>query len=426
MLHIGPILSRLASELSKSDPSSSQDFSIVESVKQNLSAFANKNTFEIYEQLALGPGDIESIAPCTALQEGMIARFLDSEKPLYYNSFPMVISSPNDIDGIRKAWVQVISSTGVLRTCFCETPDGYAQVVLKNPKMQWEEISASENTVQITILDKLVKHADSNKDLHKVPLYLLVVETSERTILVLNIFHGLYDGSSLPLILEDVQMAYHGRYEPRPHQFVDIVGHLLSVDTAKARIFWEKTLAGATPCSFPEAHGVPDDGDHAVQLTSKTSITSVETICKRIGCTPQAVYQAAWASVLSGYIGLRPVFGIVVSGRSIPLENIEQTIGPLFNTIPSTLDLENARSWEELVKEAHYFYSESIPYHHTPLRLVNKWMRATAERPLFDTLFVYQKGKARNSKLDSLWEAADTVASADVCALISHLTCRHH
>jgi len=417
-------LARLALELSKGDASSSQNFSISGFVKQNLSAFANKSAFEVYEQLALDPGDVESIAPCTALQEGMIARFLDSEKPLYYNIFPMVISSPNDIDGIHKAWVQVIRSTGILRTCFCETSDGYAQVVLRNPKIQWEEISTPDNTVQITILDKLAEHADSNKDLHKVPLYLLVIETPKRTILVLNIFHGLYDGSSLPLILEDVQMAYHGRYEPRPHQFADIVGHLLSVDTAKARIFWEKTLAGATPCSFPEAPGVRDDGDHAVQLVSKISITSVEAICKKIGCTPQAVYQAAWASVLSGYIGLRPVFGVVVSGRSIPLEYIEQTIGPLFNTIPSTLDLENARSWEELVKEAHCLYSESIPYHHTPLRLVNKWMRVTAERPLFDTLFVYQRGKARNSNLVPLWEVADTIASADVCIPISHLVCR--
>ncbi|KAG0635451.1 hypothetical protein HOY80DRAFT_1011858 [Tuber brumale] len=408
-----PVLTRLASELGKGSVSASQDFSITEPVKQHLSAFANKNTFEIYEQLALGPGDVESIAPCTALQEGMIARFLDSKKPLYYNSFSMVIGSPNKIGGIRDAWTQVIRSTGVLRTCFCETPDGYAQVVLKNPEIQWEEISTSDNTAQITILDKLAKHADSNRDLHKVPLYLLVVETPKRTILVLNIFHALYDGSSFVLILQDVLMAYYGQYEPRPHQFADIVGHLLSVDTAKARTFWEKTLAGVTPCDFPEAPGVRDSGDHVVQLASKTSITSIETICKRIGCTPQAVYQAAWASVLSGYIGLRPVFGLVVSGRSIPLENIEQTIGPLFNTIPSTLNLENALSWEELIKEAHRFYSESIPYHHTPLRLINKWMRATVQRPLFDTLFVYQKGETTNSDLGSLWELLGSTASAD-------------
>ncbi|KAG0133500.1 hypothetical protein HOY82DRAFT_640839 [Tuber indicum] len=408
-----PVLSQLASELGKGDVTTSQDFSITESMKQNLSAFANRNTFEVYERLSLSPGDVESIAPCTALQEGMIARFLDSGKPLYYNSFPMVIGSPNKIGRIRNAWAQVIRSTGVLRTCFCETPDGYAQVVLKNPEMQWEEISTSDNTAQITILDKLDRHADLNRDLHKVPLYLFVVETPKRTILVLNIFHALYDGSSLPLILQDVQMAYHGQYEPRPHQFVDIVGHLLSVDTAKARTFWEKTLAGVTPCGFPEAPGVPDDADHVVQLASKTSITSVETICKRIGCTPQAVYQAAWASVLSGYIGPRPVFGLVVSGRSIPLENIEQTIGPLFNTIPSTLNLENALSWEELIREAHRFYSESIPYHHTPLRLINKWMRATAQRPLFDTLFVYQKGETTNSDLGSLWELLGSTASAD-------------
>jgi non-ribosomal peptide synthetase component F len=151
-----------------------------------------------------------------------------------------------------------------------------------------------------------------------------------------------------------------------------------------------------------------------VQLSSKTTITSIEGICRRVGCTPQAIFQAAWATVISPYLGPRPLFGVVVSGRSVPLEDIEHTIGPIFNTIPCTLSLPSASSWEQLIQQAHRLYSDSIPHQHTPLRLINKWMHASADKPLFDTLFVYQRTEDESSHPPSLWEVMDSPITADV------------
>jgi ferricrocin synthase len=346
----------------------------------------------------------------------MIVRFLDSEAPPYYNSFSIQLYPTTNIDKLRKAWTQVINSTGILRTCFCETSDGYAQVVLKDSDFQWKELVVRDKDIQATISSELDKQIHNNRTLHKVPLYLLYLKTPDRTILVLNIFHALYDGNSLPLILNDVRRAYHGVFQTRPHQFADVVGHLLSVDTSKARKFWEQALSGSKPTNFPE---FPDastqNPDHMAQLRSNVSMERIETICKKLNCTTQAVFQVAWASVLSTYLGSRPVFGIVVSGRSLNFENIEDTIGPLFNTIPCAVNLENASSWDELIRQAHKFYSESIPYHHTPLRLINKWMHTTSEKPLFDTLFVYQRDlKDECSNLPTLWEVSDSSATADV------------
>lgn len=408
-------MKQLAAELSKGE-NISQEFGKIESIRQRLAAFANQSTFEVCERLGLELDQIDAIVPCTALQEGMILRFLDSDKPLYYNSFSLSLNASTDTDLLRDAWQTVAKSTGVLRTCFCETSDGYAQVVLKESLVQWREITIkSHEEVKDITSKEVVKYIGKNKDLHQAPFHLLLLRTQSGPILVVNIFHALYDGNSLPLIFRDVQKAYRGQFKPRSHQFSDIVGHVLSVDLDRARKFWEASLIATKPTSFPECSSSPADSDHMVQLKPKLAPKVVEKFCKQLNCTPQAIFQAAWASVLSPYLGQQFTFGIVVSGRSLPLDNIEDIIGPLFNTIPCSLDLENALSWEKLIRQAHRFNSEAIAYHHTPLRLINKWMRVSSARPLFDTLFVYQKDLTdRDEDQTSLWETTDSSTVADV------------
>lgn len=346
----------------------------------------------------------------------MIVRFLDSEEPLYYNSFLLSLSSSTDVELLRAAWNTVVKSTGILRTCFCETSDGYAQVVLKESQIQWQEIAVrSQEEIQKVISEELTMHVGENEGLHQTPLYLLLLRTPSKYILVVNIFHALYDGNSLPLILGDVQKAYYDQFNPRSHQFSDIVGHVLSVDLDKAKEFWTASLAKSKPTSFPRRPGPPVDGDHLVWIKPKLVIEDIEKFCRQLNCTPQAVFQAAWATVLYPYLGKQFAFGVVVSGRSLPLDNIDEIIGPLFNTIPCHLDLDNALSWEELIKQAHRFNSESITYHHTPLNLINKWMRVSAKKPLFDTLFVYQKNLTDgDTNGPPLWKLIDSSTVADV------------
>lgn len=417
-------MKQLAAELSNAKNHNSQELARIEAINQKLAAFSNQSTFEVCEQLELEPDQIEAIVPCTALQEGMVLRFIDSEKPLYYNSFSFSLDKSTDANLLHTAWNTVVKSTSVLRTCFCETSDGYAQVVLKDSQVSWQEISVkSDGDVQSVISDEMSNHANKNKDLHQTPLYLLLLRTPSRRIAVANIFHALYDGNSLPLILKDVQRAYRNQFQPRSHQFFEIVGHILSVDLDNAQKFWEASLAEVKPSPFPQLTNSPTHNDHLVQFKPKLAIEDIEKCCRQLNCTPQSVFQAAWATVLSYYLGPQFAFGVVVSGRSLPMESVEDTIGPLFNTIPCSLDVRNALSWEKLVQQAHRFNSASIAHHHTPLRLINKWMRVSPENPLFDTLFVYQRDKGDKEVTESpIWEIIESSTVADVSYTAAHIT----
>ena len=411
----------------------------LEAVRREIASFASRNSLFISQTLKLRTttGEIERILPCTALQEGMIARFLDSHSespstprpPLYFNAFPMVLHPSTDEHKLRSAWDTVVESTDVLRTCFCETPDGYAQVVLNKTQapILWEEFEivtekeeeegAGQGGLQAEVGRELARAVTRNKDLHVPPLSLVLIRTlAGKRVLSLNIFHALYDGNSLPLILRDVRCAYAGiQYHPRPLQFPDVTAHLLSCADLgpKAQAFWEANVKPPTdpmPLQFDQHHHSPEEareGDYAEELQLAIEGATLDKLCRRLQCTPQAVFLAAWVSVLglhgnnsnSSGGGSGPVvtLGLVVSGRSLPIDDIEGVIGPTFNTIPASFDLGHAGaapSWETLVKAIHKFNSESLAFHHTPLRLIHKWLQRTSEQPLIESLFAYQKDPA--------------------------------
>lgn len=465
-----PQLSQLASALLAATTAAAQSVVVagtgeaarLEATRREIAAFASRNTLLIAQTLRLQTattvedGEIERIMPCTALQEGMIVRFLDSHSessspplpPLYFNAFLMVLHPSTDERKLRSAWDTVVGSTDVLRTCFCETPDGYAQVVLNKTRapILWEEVDIAteigdeEGYLQTEVGRALARAAARNQDLHSPPLSLVLLRApAKKRVLSLNIFHALYDGNSLPLVLHDVRHAYAGdQYRPRPLQFADVTAHLLSCADLglEAQAFWKANVKPSTvtmPLQFDQRHHSPAEvwkGDYAEELLLDIEGMTLGRLCRRLQCTPQAVFLAAWAPVLalhssnnsSGDSGPVVTLGLVVSGRSLPIDNIEGVIGPTFNTIPASFVLGHsgaASSWETLVRAIHRFNSESLAFHHTPLRLIHKWLRRTSEQPLIESLFAYQKdpvtdGHGHDEELWEMMHPGSAVTVADV------------
>ena len=387
----------------------------LEDVQQKLSAFSCKNSFEVCEQLGIGQDKVQQILPCSALQEGMILRFIDSDDPLYFVLFTFDLTSHTDIERLKEAWTTVIRSTDILRTCFCDTSDGYAQVVLKEVTINWNSLGITQDSQLEELLGKEKNSlARSNRSLQEPPIYFRIVHTPSRTILALNIFHGLYDGNSIPLILRDVEEAYNSKYRPRLCQFSDVVPHIMACDLKEAEVFWKKHLQAKQFLPFRRLDW-REKKDFTLQRPMAISGIMVDEGCKQFGCTAQSLVQAAWATVLASYIGKEVTFGVVVSGRTLPLDKVEGAIGPVFNTVPCFIQLKGPTTWRELVKQAHLFNAESIPYHHTPLRLIRKWLSLTPGCEIFESLLVYQRVLDKDSTTTSpLWRLMQCKADVDV------------
>lgn len=382
--------------------------------RQKIEAFRCRHFATVCRALQLSGNNVEGFAPCTPLQEGIISRSLSSDTPLYFEEFCFELSPETDISRLKYAWTKAMASIQVLRTRFYPTVDGYAQIVLKTFQLPWnEEAFVAEDEIENLKSRRYNTWVAENRELGWRMFEIQILRSETRNLMCLNIFHALYDGLSLPMILGKVVLEYSREpninYGP-PFLETLAFGPLCQVEGA--RDFWENRL-GDLPYerleSSTEAHSPTTSS-----ATLETSLFSINEIRRRHDTTHQSLIQAAWTVVLRKYFPSQRVFGMVVSGRSIDFEAIDQTMGPLFNTIPFFPQMEGRKSWQDVIRRCHEFNTAVLPYQHSSLRDVTKWCQRSSEKPLFESLFVFQKDTVDDSLRNQLWTQVETASQADV------------
>ncbi|KAI8936771.1 hypothetical protein NX059_006018 [Plenodomus lindquistii] len=407
---------RLAKAL-KSDKDSGNDRGSVLAAQQAISAAQHRHRRTVAQALSIETSTIEAIAPCTPLQQGMIARYLESDSGLYFNTFRFKLNNAINAGKLQEAWLRVSAWAQILRTVFVNTEDGYVQAVLnqKAPGFATHTLASSEAATEelVQLRQAWLSH---NQDELRQPFEIHLLTSPSEQFLVVHIFHGLYDGNSIELLFDAVWRAYKGadltKDVPAFHTAL-AYGPLRT--TAGAKDFWQNHLAQSSPSpllasSSDEAHvGRP------VATTRKLgNLSALDSIRRRLNVTAQAIAQACWLTALQEHIKAAITTGLVVSGRSIDLEGADRIIGPLFNTIPYHHRAQSNDSWANIVKRVHDFNVASHMYQHTSLRDIMKWSKRSADQPLFDTLFVYQVAQEEEdwSKNDA-WVVEDGEAVAD-------------
>lgn len=383
--------------------------------KQRLEAFVHRYSAVIAAELGISTAALEGVAPCTPIQEGMILRFLENPKPLYCSSFRFELSSAVDVSRLREAWRHTQQDVQVLRARFVPYQDGYAQAILKHDDLVWDEVACDDEDAMRVMQDGFDTWC---KDINELagPLWKLqLVKSSRRTILSLHIFHALYDGNSLPLLLEHVAKRYAGNpVDSGGPTFLEILpmGPLRRI--AEAEKFWTGKLARLTGHSviFTEPGSEDSEPLHLTDMIS--DIRHIESVKASLQVTEHSIFHACWLLTLHAHLGVVPALGIVVSGRALDVPGAESVIGPLFNTIPSYIRPNSLQTVKDLITTCHQYHVDTLPFQHTPLRDIMKWARRTSDRPLFEILFVYQKEQAKSDPInDSIWTRVDSVADVD-------------
>jgi aryl carrier-like protein len=387
-------------------------------VQQTIAACSHKHRAHAARALSVESKDIEGIAPCTPLQEGMISKSLGDDGLVYFGSFRYRLSKSVDLPKLRLAWTAAVDHIQILRTKFIQTVDGSIQVALHKGELPWKEISISDDSKkdEMLLTQQRVWREQNNPHFIR-PFEIVVLETPKQTLLSLNIFHSLYDGNSLAMMLAFVYSKYQGNKDIElgpPFQDALAFGPLLNASGAED--FWTKTISTGQSHHFPSILRQP----HLSPKSSRNSATfsdlqGLESVRKKLGVAHQAIMQACFAAVLQQYYdGLVPL-GLVASGRSIGFDHAESVIGPMFNTIPFQIKTNSKETWVSMVERCHRFNIAALPFQHTPLRDIQKWCKVTAGNHLFDIIFVFQKDttETADSDFNDIWELVDDQSVAD-------------
>nr|WP_246259257.1 non-ribosomal peptide synthetase [Streptomyces typhae] len=365
------------------------------------------------------PG-LRDVWPLTPMQAGLLfhAQLAGAGFDAYQMRLVFHVDGAVDPARMRRAGQALLDRHRNLRVAFTRDAAGdRVQVVPGRVGLPWRHVdmSALAESERGAALDALLdeEHA-THFDLTAAPLLRLTLVTlgPDRSELVLTAHHVLFDGWSVPLLMQDLLHLYafdgDGSRLPRVRGYRDFLRWLGAQDHEAGAAAWARELAGVeeatllAPHRSDEAAGsgigqidVPLDADSARAL---------ERLASELGLTVNTVVQGAWAMVLSYLTGRSDVvFGAAVSGRTPEVDGMDSMIGLFINTLPVRVDCHPAQTLRTLLTELQRRQGALLAHQHHGLLDLH---RATGLNVLFDTLVGYESYPVDSVALADAGDAA--------------------
>jgi amino acid adenylation domain-containing protein/non-ribosomal peptide synthase protein (TIGR01720 family) len=341
--------------------------------------------------------DIEDIYPTSPLQSGiLLAQLKHPEFYAYHCIFQVRSTNTNQSVNPRKlaeAWQVVVHRHPALRTVFIESLSKSGlmeQIVFKDKpaRITWMADCDDDDIARILREQPAVDYRDFSP-----PHRLTVCKTkTDRVWLKLEMSHAICDGSSIPNILNDMARAYEGklsRSDAGP-LFSDFIAHILASSRDVDVNYWKSYLSGVEPCFFPTlTDGKPGPHELGAYEVHIADTASIQAFCKRNGVTLSNVLQLTWALVLHCYVGASDVsFGVVASGRDVPVRNIEEAAGCFVNMLICRLNFSDETPIRHLLEALQTDSVNALSHQSCSLADVQHELQLPS---LFNTVFTYQR-----------------------------------
>ncbi|GKT59886.1 non-ribosomal peptide synthetase [Colletotrichum tofieldiae] len=407
-----PALIDLAEALQQNE--SSKEGSGVQEARQLIQAFGHRYRSLALQELGVtNDGDIEYVAPCTPLQEGMLSRFMsDQDEGAYFTAFRLKLAPEVSIAKLKDACESLVQSHAILRTSFIQTPAGFAQVAIKSTGLSWRDLRDQDSTdVESKLSQALPDLIHKNSKNVSNPLELIVAQLGDQTVLIVHIFHALYDGTSFETMLRWVSAEYLQKEHETAPPFLDTLAHGPLANYDSSRQFWVEHLRNCSFDTLPRLHA--GDATAIITQTKTYSARNLETLRRSLNVTLQSVVLALWTSVFKKHFPVNAATGVIVSGRSIDMDRIENTIGPLFNTLLFHAGIKEGDTWLSLIQKCHDFNTAVLQFQHVPLRNIQKWCTKSRGRPIFENLFVFQIESPQSTEPSGMWSIMDDYSVSD-------------
>jgi len=363
-------------------------------------------------QIQRTAGQIEDLYPLSPMQEGMLFHSLyGSDSGIYTTQLVCELHGHLNEDVFERAWQAAVDAHAVLRTSFeWEGVEEPLQVVRRSVKVRlrrenWrtDRRRLGRQEQEDVLENYLRREREQEFDLKQSPLMRLsLVRTADdESLFIWTSHHLLLDGWSLPIVLKDVLAAYNRlrRGEQalvKPERgYRDYITWIKKQDLRAAESFWRRLLKGfKSPTQLPN-HQIPAPGDsqyadQQIQF-SQSATARLQRFAQRHQLTLNTLVQGAWALLLSS-LGQREdvVFGVVVSGRSAQVAEIESIVGLFINTLPARATITADAELTVWLKQLQAQQAEMSQYEYSPLARVQAWSEVEPGQALFESIFVFE------------------------------------
>jgi aryl carrier-like protein/NRPS condensation-like uncharacterized protein len=277
-------------------------------------------------------GEIQYVMLATAGQTYMVRQWQATQGAMFYHTFTYEFLGQVDKPKLEAAWNQLLGRHEILRCGFIDTGTKIVQVVFKNPSNSvfYHSSTESPNTWK------------QNSDLKYPALNLEVEDTeSSRVRVKLVLHHVLYDGISLPILIDELQALYHEQQVgPVFESFQNFVAHSISLSSS-AKDRWTTYLHQETL--------YPNKGFQNLHAKNRTQVFhpsnkvhGVKQLAQESGVSVDALFLAAVAKVLAqdiqnnekSTLPTHIIFGVYLANRAPFGKDLSQLAAPTLNLLP--------------------------------------------------------------------------------------------
>ncbi len=279
-------------------------------------------------------------------------------------------------------------------------------------------------------LDRIVaKEARRPFDLSQAPLFrvILVRLAIEKSVLLLNFHHIVFDGWSIELFAREVSELYETlqdgndiALEPLAVQYPDYSlwqRNIHSNDSGNEQLrYWIRHLQGApSTLDLPYDHQRPQSplsgGGTEAFVLSEEQARKLRMISRKSGSTLFMTLLAAYSTLLSKFSGQDDlVIGCPMANRN--RSEIEPVIGFFVNTLPIRIDMKGDPSFNGLLQQIRKVSVDAFAHQEVPLQKIVEALnpdRSINTSPLFQVMLVLQDEPMIELKLPGISSKSEIV-----------------
>ena len=265
-----------------------------------------------------------------------------------------------DLRVMREAWNTVITTEPIFRI-YGSVHDGTETIALHSTAhVRWIEVVTHDQHEYNAQINKCPQHSSIGTSFKIVTLD-QGLEESRISAIIWQVHHALIDGWSASNVYQKVRRVAEGQRIQAGRPFWKVAMDLITLQgrlSHTCKDFWlQQRLQFPSPASeivLPLPKHV--DSDTPCCRTSKSisldlPLDEIKSYVRSQDITLAALYYGAWALVLSKYTDSDTImFGMVTSGRDLPLDGADDTIGPLMNTLPLNVIIEGKQASQAFLR----------------------------------------------------------------------------
>lgn len=299
------------------------------------------------------------------------------------------VSEVIDANLLSRAFRALVDRHPILRTVFVPMGGRLVQLVLKHfsPDIIINRDDPGESNHHHT--DAVYKKLHGAQAPYQIIFHHL---PARNTVLIsIDISHALIDGASMAILLRDWNLAYQNKLSGgTAPSFQKLISHMQYQSFEAAKSYWTQHLLGIQSCLIPlDGSGIKCERQQRFIRLNLPAMQILQESCKQISITLPNLIHAVWSIALhvvtkSSHIA----FGYLVSGRDVPLDVIEDAVGPNFNLLVSRYNLDGTQPLRAVLQMVQGVMTERLPFQNFswPQMQQQSESMSSATVPVFNTM----------------------------------------